>query len=62
MLAHAFRFVDTVYFRVGETNLRSRKAVEKIGGKLTDKTDVMILSDGTSAAHVIFEVKKADVG
>ena len=62
MLAHAFRFVDTVYLRVGETNLRSRRAVEKIGGKLTDKTDIMILSDGKTAVHVIFEVKKADVG
>lgn len=62
LLAHAFRFFDTVYFRVGETNLRSRRAVEKIGGKLTDKTDVMILSDGTSAVHVIFKIEKADAG
>ena len=34
MLDHAFRFVDTVIFRIGETNLRSRRAVEKIGGRL----------------------------
>src|SRR6202012_4723224 len=34
MLDHAFRFVDTVIFRIGETNLRSRRAVEKIGGQL----------------------------
>lgn len=31
MLAHAFKFVDTVEFHIGETNLRSRKAIEKIG-------------------------------
>ncbi|HJT80182.1 MAG TPA: GNAT family N-acetyltransferase [Chthoniobacterales bacterium] len=34
MLGHAFKFVDKVLFIVGENNLRSRKAVEKIGGKL----------------------------
>lgn len=31
MLGHAFRFVDTVVFVVGERNLRSRKAVSKLG-------------------------------
>lgn len=34
MLDHAFRFVDTVVFVIGAENLRSRKAVEKIGGVL----------------------------
>lgn len=32
MLGHAFRFVDNVVFLVGPRNLRSRRAVEKIGG------------------------------
>jgi len=31
MLAHAFRFVDNVVFLVGPENIRSRRAVEKIG-------------------------------
>jgi RimJ/RimL family protein N-acetyltransferase len=31
MLTHAFRFVDTVIFIVGTENLRSQRAVEKIG-------------------------------
>ncbi len=39
MLTHAFRFVDTVIFRIGETNLRSRRAIEKIGAVLTDRED-----------------------
>jgi RimJ/RimL family protein N-acetyltransferase len=34
MLDHAFRFVERVVFVIGETNQRSRKAVEKIGGTL----------------------------
>jgi RimJ/RimL family protein N-acetyltransferase len=32
MLRHAFQFVDTVVFLVGAQNLRSQKAMEKIGG------------------------------
>ena len=32
MLDHAFRFVDSVLFIVGPHNLRSQRAVEKIGG------------------------------
>jgi len=32
MLRHAFRFVDRVVFLVGPQNLRSQKAMEKIGG------------------------------
>jgi N-acetyltransferase len=32
MLAHAFKFVENVVFLVGQTNIRSQKATEKIGG------------------------------
>jgi RimJ/RimL family protein N-acetyltransferase len=32
MLRHAFRFVDAVLFRVGPDNIRSQRAMEKIGG------------------------------
>jgi RimJ/RimL family protein N-acetyltransferase len=42
MLGHAFRFVERVLFLVGPTNLRSQKALEKIGavpaGSRTDAT------------------------
>lgn len=31
MLQHAFRFVDTVVFLIGPRNVRSQRAVEKIG-------------------------------
>jgi RimJ/RimL family protein N-acetyltransferase len=60
LLAHAFRFVDTVYFRVGETNLRSRRAMEKIGGALSGETDVITLPNGTPVVHVIYQIAKAD--
>jgi RimJ/RimL family protein N-acetyltransferase len=35
MLSHAFRFVNRVVFLIGETNIRSQRAVEKIGGVRT---------------------------
>jgi N-acetyltransferase len=60
LLTHAFRYVDTVFFRVGETNLRSRRAMEKIGGKLSRETDVITLPDGRPVVHVIYEITKAD--
>jgi N-acetyltransferase len=31
MIAHAFRFVDSVYFEVHSENFRSQKAVQKLG-------------------------------
>jgi len=38
MLDHAFRFVERVIFLVGENNIRSQRAMEKIGGVRTGKT------------------------
>jgi N-acetyltransferase len=35
MLRHAFQFVDTAVFLVGPQNIRSQRAVEKIGGLRT---------------------------
>ncbi|GAA0272044.1 GNAT family protein [Alteraurantiacibacter aestuarii] len=59
MLAHALGFVERVVFRVGDTNLRSRRAVEKIGGRLTDEVEV-IEHEGRQLVHVIYEIRRAD--
>jgi len=32
MLGHAFRFVDTLVFLIAPGNIRSQRAIEKIGG------------------------------
>lgn len=41
MLHHAFQFVDSVIFVIGPNNLRSQRAVEKIGGiHVGQRTDV----------------------
>jgi RimJ/RimL family protein N-acetyltransferase len=39
MLLHAFRFVDSVVFFVSPRNMRSRRAMEKIGGVLQERPD-----------------------
>jgi RimJ/RimL family protein N-acetyltransferase len=55
MLAHAFQHVSRVVFRIGETNGRSRKAMERIGGRLTDAKDITHLG-GRDVAHVVYEI------
>ena len=38
MLSHAFKFVDKVFFYIGENNIRSQKAIQKIGAKFLKKS------------------------
>lgn len=57
MLSHALRFVERVVFRVGETNLRSRRAMEKIGGRLTDAIDCTQIA-GREVRHVVYEISR----
>jgi RimJ/RimL family protein N-acetyltransferase len=58
MLAHAFTFAETVVFRVGATNLRSRRALEKIGAILTQRRETMTLH-GRSIEHVVYQMTRA---
>jgi RimJ/RimL family protein N-acetyltransferase len=51
MLEHAFQFVDSVIFVIGPQNLRSRKAVEKIGGILAGSRP-----DPHGGASVVYEI------
>ena len=55
MLSHALRFVERVKFRVGEDNLRSRRAMEKIGGKLSDQLELAETTKGM-VVHVTYEI------
>jgi RimJ/RimL family protein N-acetyltransferase len=57
MLDHAFGFVDTVVFWVGENNHRSRRAMEKIGGVLREGVRMREYSVGP-VAHVVYEIRK----
>jgi len=57
MLRHAFRFVDRVIFRVGPHNLRSQRAVEKIGA-----VRVGLTPDTNPPVMVVYEITTASFG
>lgn len=61
MIDHAHTFADTVVFWVGQSNWRSQRAMEKIGGVRRPGTFTREISRSVSGAlepHVIFEIKK----
>ena len=55
MLAHAFQFVSRVDFRVGETNYRSRIALENIGATRTSRTD-LDRYEGRRVLHIFYAI------
>lgn len=55
MLDHAFRFVDRVVFVVGENNMRSQRALQKIGARFLRKAQ-LTSPDGTLTRNVVFEI------
>ena len=57
MLDHAFRFVDRVVFMVGPRNLRSRRALEKIGAVLTERREQATLH-GEIVEHVVYQIQR----
>jgi RimJ/RimL family protein N-acetyltransferase len=59
MLDHAFRFVDRVIFHVGAGNMRSRKAMEKLGGIYTGEVPVSYFGE-PSSQNVIYKIDKID--
>ena len=56
MLDHAFKFVENVVFLIGPANVRSQKAVEKIGGVLIERREKTIR--GESVEQVVYQIKK----
>lgn len=57
MLDHAFKFVKRVHFLISSTNLRSRRAMEKLGGFLTDRRGFTNLN-GKPVEHLVYQIKK----
>ncbi len=55
MLRHALQYVARVRFVVGAGNMRSRRAMEKIGGMLTGVVEQRLMA-GQVVPHVIYEV------
>ena len=59
MLTHAFRFAENVIFLVGTDNLRSRRALEKIGAVLTNRHEDKTLQ-GRVIHHVVYQIRRSD--
>jgi RimJ/RimL family protein N-acetyltransferase len=57
MLAHAFKFVENVVFFVGQNNVRSQKATEKIGG-IRSGTVKKVYGNGRPALNIRYVIKK----
>lgn len=58
MLEYAFQFVDKVYFHVGAFNIRSQKAIEKIGATKIDEFEVEYYGE-TSKLNFVYLIQKS---
>jgi hypothetical protein len=55
MLDHAFRWSKVVWFHVGSSNWRSRRAVEKLGGRLSHE-DAKIIYGGAERVRAYYRI------
>jgi RimJ/RimL family protein N-acetyltransferase len=60
MLAHALASVAACRFLVGETNTRSRRALERIGARLTDRREDRIMAGGAVIPHLTYVITRED--
>ena len=58
MLAHAFKFVENVIFFIGENNIRSQKATEKIGA-IKDGRVKKVYGNRPPSLNVRYVIKKS---
>ncbi|UIR54661.1 GNAT family N-acetyltransferase [Sphingobacterium sp. SRCM116780] len=59
MLDYIFQFVDTVYFHVGKNNVRSQKAMERLGGRKIAEQEVAYHGE-PNRINVVYEIRKTD--
>ena len=59
MLDHAFNDVEQVLFHVGARNMRSRKAMEKLGGTLIGELEMSYYGE-PSRQNVVYRIAKAE--
>ena len=53
MLRHAFQFVERVIFLIGPQNIRSQRAIEKIGGRRTGSR-----LDASGRESVVYQITR----
>ena len=57
MMEYAFHYVDTIYFHIGANNIRSQKAIEKIGAIKIDENEVIYYGE-ESKLNYIYRINK----
>jgi len=57
MLGHAFTAVDTVWLHIAASNIRSRKAAEKIGAVYTGDEELTI--GGSTKSNCCYQIEKS---
>lgn len=57
MMDYAFQFVNTIYFHIGANNIRSQKAMEKIGGIKIDEFEVEYFGEEPKLNY-IYQIQK----
>lgn len=60
MLSHALASVAEVRFLVGKSNTRSRRALERIGARLTDRREERIMAGGEIVPHLTYAITRDD--
>jgi RimJ/RimL family protein N-acetyltransferase len=58
MLDYAFKQADKVYFHIGAFNIRSQKAIEKIGAIKVDEFDVEYYGED-SKLNFVYLIQKS---
>lgn len=57
MLNHAFKFVEIVVFHIGEKNIRSQRAIEKLGATMVNKIKRKLTNDDKEP-RLVYEIKR----
>jgi RimJ/RimL family protein N-acetyltransferase len=59
MLDHAFRFVENVIFHIGANNIRSQKAIERLGAKKISELQMNYYGE-QQQLNFVYNIKKKD--
>jgi len=60
MLDHAFQFVNRVIFHIGASNIRSQKAIGKIGAQYIGSEEMQYYGESKTNLNFIYQIIKAD--
>lgn len=58
MMKHAFQYVDKIIFHIGAVNIRSQKAIEKIGAKKIGEAQISYYGEQNNL-NFIYQIEKS---